>query len=128
MKLFLLSCPNFKCWPSNLKTLEYKRINHFFQHWIEWYYSCFNLSKRILESKVVKRFLRYLHERFKPQVIVEEESKNLDIVKSHKLIWSLQTYEISFHPLKKSKKSLLEASSKENVAFEDKSEQSFHLI
>lgn len=57
--------------------------------------SRFNLGERIPESKIVRKVLRSVHERFGPKVTAIEESKDLDAVKIEELVGSLQTYELT---------------------------------
>jgi len=48
--------------------------------------SSFNLGERILQSKIVRKVLRSLPERFRPKVIAIEESKELDVVNIEELV------------------------------------------
>ncbi|XP_022868632.1 uncharacterized protein LOC111388180 [Olea europaea var. sylvestris] len=57
--------------------------------------SSFNLGERIPETKIVRKVLRSLPERFRPKVTAIEESKDLDEVKIEELVGSLQTYELT---------------------------------
>jgi hypothetical protein len=50
--------------------------------------------KKIPESRIVRKIMRSLLERFKPKAIAIEENKNLDFVKIEYLVGSLQTYEL----------------------------------
>ncbi|XP_022872986.1 uncharacterized protein LOC111391932 [Olea europaea var. sylvestris] len=63
----------------------------------------FNLGERIPESKIVRKVLRSLSERFRPEVTAIEESKNLDTIKIEELEGSLQTYELTISQLRKNK-------------------------
>ncbi|XP_022891620.1 uncharacterized protein LOC111406424 [Olea europaea var. sylvestris] len=65
--------------------------------------SIFNLGERIPETKIVRKVLRSLPERFKPKVTAIEESKDLDEVKIEELVGSLQTYELTISQHKKGK-------------------------
>ena len=51
--------------------------------------------KPILDSKVVRKILRYLTERFKPKVTAIEESKEIDSMRVDELVGSIQTYEMT---------------------------------
>ncbi|XP_022843115.1 uncharacterized protein LOC111366633 [Olea europaea var. sylvestris] len=65
--------------------------------------SSFNLGERIPETKIVRKVLRSLPERFRPKVTAIEESKDLDEVKIEELVGSLQTYELTLSQHKKGK-------------------------
>ncbi|XP_022862783.1 uncharacterized protein LOC111382965 [Olea europaea var. sylvestris] len=80
--------------------------------------SSFNLGEKILESKIVRKVLRSLPERFRPKVIAIEESKDLDTVKIEELIGSIQTYELTISQPKKNKSIVL------NTVGEEESESS----
>lgn len=56
----------------------------------------FNLGEKMEDSRVVRKILRFLPERFRQKVTAIEESKNLDAIKVEELVGSLQTYESSF--------------------------------
>ncbi|XP_022854061.1 uncharacterized protein LOC111375463 [Olea europaea var. sylvestris] len=57
--------------------------------------SSFNLGEKIFESKIVRKVLRSLPERFRPKVTMIEESMDLDMIKIEELVGSLQTYELT---------------------------------
>ncbi|XP_022876710.1 uncharacterized protein LOC111394893 [Olea europaea var. sylvestris] len=80
--------------------------------------SSFNLGKRILESKIVRKVLRSLPKRFRPKVTATEESKDLDTVKIEELVGSLQTYELTISQPRKNKSITL------NTIREEESESS----
>ena len=67
--------------------------------------SSFNLGKPSLDSKVVREILRYLQERFRPQVTAIEESKDINSKKVDELIGSIQTYEMTLPSSQKPKDS-----------------------
>ncbi|XP_022874267.1 uncharacterized protein LOC111393100 [Olea europaea var. sylvestris] len=71
--------------------------------------SSFNLGERIPETKIVRKVLRSLPERFRPKVTAIEESKDLDEVKIEELVGSLQTYELTLSQHKKGKSIALKA-------------------
>lgn len=54
------------------------------------------------DSKVVRKILRYLHERFYPKVTSIEERKNINTMKTKELIDSLQTLKFKLQPIKNS--------------------------
>ena len=63
----------------------------------------FNLGEKMEDSKIVRKILRSLPERFRVKVTTIEESKDLDEIKIQELIDSLQTYELSLPSQRKSK-------------------------
>ncbi|XP_022849862.1 uncharacterized protein LOC111371947 [Olea europaea var. sylvestris] len=65
--------------------------------------SSFNLGERIPETKIVRKVLRSLPERFRPKVTAIKGSKDLDEVKIEELVGSLQTYELTISQHKKGK-------------------------
>ena len=67
--------------------------------------SAFNLGEFMAKSKIVRKFLRSLLERFHTKITAIEEAK--DIIKIHltKLVGNLQTYEIGSGKIGKSGKS-----------------------
>ncbi|XP_022841852.1 uncharacterized protein LOC111365529 [Olea europaea var. sylvestris] len=74
--------------------------------------SSFNLGERIPETKIVRKVLRSLPERFRPKVTAIEESKDLDEVKIEELVGSLQTYELTLSQHKKGKSIALKSNKK----------------
>ena len=72
--------------------------------------SCLNLREVIPESKIVRKILRSLSERFRPNVIAIKESKVVDSIRVDELIVSLQTYEMTLLDSQKHKKSIFKAS------------------
>lgn len=70
----------------------------------------FNLGEKIADNKFLRKLSRSLPERFMSKVTAIEESKDIDSMKIDDLVWSLQTYELSFPQSKK--KSLALRSSK----------------
>ena len=57
--------------------------------------SSFNLGEPIPDSKVVRKVLRSLPERFRPKVTAIEENKNIDSLRVDELVGSIQTYEMT---------------------------------
>ena len=57
--------------------------------------SAFNLGEIILESKIVKKVLRSLIERFHAKITTIEESKDIDKIPLTELVGNLQSYESS---------------------------------
>ena len=67
--------------------------------------STFNLGETILETKVVRKVLRSLSERFYAKIIAIEESKDIDKIPLTELVGNLQTYELGLTRIGKSNKS-----------------------
>ena len=65
--------------------------------------SSFNFGEPISDSQVVRKFLRSPLKRFKPKVIVIEESKNIDSMRIDELVGSIQTYEMTLPNSQRSK-------------------------
>ena len=55
----------------------------------------FNLGEKTEDSKIIRKILRSLLENFCAKVTAIKESKDLDNIKVHELVGSLQTYELS---------------------------------
>ncbi|RVW36754.1 hypothetical protein CK203_035072 [Vitis vinifera] len=64
--------------------------------------SSFNLSEPIPNSKVVRKILRSLPERFRAKVTTIEESKDVDSLKVDELVGLLQTFEMTLESPRKS--------------------------
>ena len=56
--------------------------------------SAFNLGESIAKSKIVRKILRSLPERFHAKITVFEEVKDIDQIPSTELVGNLQTYEM----------------------------------
>ena len=87
--------------------------------------SAFNLGKSIAESKIVRKILRSLPERFHVKITAIEEVKDIDHIPLTKLVWNLQTYEMRFGLMGKSEKSrnlALKGIEEESDDFEDEDE------
>ena len=54
----------------------------------------FNLGERIAESKIVRKILRSLLERFHAKITAIEEVKDIDQIPLTELVGNLQTYEM----------------------------------
>ena len=66
--------------------------------------SVFNLGKTIPESKIVRKVLRSLLERFHAKIMAIEESKDIDKIPLIELVGNLQTYELGLSMIGKSGK------------------------
>ena len=67
--------------------------------------STFNLGETIPESKIVRKMLRSLPDKFQAKITVIEESKDIDKIHLTELIGNLQTYELGLTRIGKSSKS-----------------------
>ena len=67
--------------------------------------SAFNLWESIAESKIVKKILRSLLERFHSKITVIEEAKDIDQLPLAELVVNLQTYEMGLGLMGKGGKS-----------------------
>ena len=54
----------------------------------------FNLGESMVESKIVRKIVRSLPERFHAKITVIEEVKDIDQLPLTELVWNLQTYEM----------------------------------
>ncbi|KAL5563400.1 hypothetical protein UlMin_033147 [Ulmus minor] len=59
------------------------------------------LGEKYIESKIVRKILRFLPHRFQGKVIAIEESKNVDKIRLEELIGSLETFEMGLGEEKK---------------------------
>ena len=78
----------------------------------------FNHREPIQNSKVARKILRSLPERFKPKVTTIEESKDVDLMRVDELVGSTQTYEMTLRSSQKPKDSTFKASKKEEKYIE----------
>ena len=67
--------------------------------------SAFNLREQILESKIVRKVLRSLPERFHAKITTIEELKDIEKIPLTKLVGNLQTYELGLTRIGKGTKS-----------------------
>ena len=86
-----------------LKMSEDESFDSFYSKLNEVVIGKFNLGEKKEDSKIVRKILRSLPERFRAKVTTIEESKDLDDIKVQELIGSLQTYELSLTSQRKSK-------------------------
>ena len=88
-----------------IKMKEYESFDEFFAKLNDIINSTFNLGETILETKVVKKVLRSLSERFHAKITAIEESKDIDKIPLTELVGNLQTYELGLTRIEKSNKS-----------------------
>ena len=86
-----------------LKMSEDESFDYFYSKLDEVMIGKFNLGEKTEDSKVVRKILRSLLERFRAKVTAIEEGKDMDEIKIQELIGSLQTYELGLPSHKPSK-------------------------
>ena len=77
-----------------IKMEEDESFNEFYAKLKDIVNSTFNLGETIPESKIVRKVLRSLPERFYAKITTIEESKDIEKIPLTKLIGNLQTYEL----------------------------------
>ncbi|KAJ9680449.1 hypothetical protein PVL29_019700 [Vitis rotundifolia] len=85
--------------------------------------SSFNLGEPISKSKVVRKILRSLLERFRAKVTAIEESKDVDSLKIDELVGSLQTFEMTLVLPRKAKGIALKAIKEESLSSESEDDE-----
>ena len=73
---------------------EDESFNEFYAKLKDIVNSTFNLGETIPESKIVRKVLRSLPERFYAKITTIEESKDIEKIPLTKLVGNLQTYEL----------------------------------
>ena len=68
--------------------------------------SAFNLGESIAESKIVRKILRSLPERFHVKITTIEEVKNIDQIPLTEIVGNLQTYEMGLGKMGKCGKNM----------------------
>ena len=90
--------------------------------------SAFNLGETIPKSKVVKKVLRSLPERFHAKINVIEESKDIDSIPLTELVGKLQTYELGLTRIEKgSKNKSMALKAKSNETDESSNNEDFKM-
>ena len=79
----------------NIRLHENQTFSSFYSKLSDIVNSSFNLGEPIPNSKVVRKILRSLQERFKLKVTTTEESKDIDSMTVDELIGFIQTYEMT---------------------------------
>jgi hypothetical protein len=102
-----------------MKMLEDESFSEFYTKITDLRNSMINLGKKVSDLKLIKKFLRSLHERFRVKVTTIEESKDLDETKVEKLVGSLPTYELTLPHVKKNKSIALKAANGKNKISSD---------
>jgi hypothetical protein len=78
-----------------IEMLEDETFDDFFGKLSEIRNSMINLGKKVSDTKIVRKVMRSLPERFKMKVTVIESCTDLDTMKIEELVGALQTYEFS---------------------------------
>ena len=88
---------NYKCLLrfENIRMHENHTFSSFYFELSDIVNSSFNHGEPIPNSKVVRKILRSLPERFRPKVTTTEESKNIDSMRVDELVRSIQIYEMT---------------------------------
>ena len=92
--------------------------------------SAFNLGESIIESKIVRKILRSLPERFHAKITAIEKVKDIDQIPLIELVGNLQTYEMGLGLMGKGGKSknlALEGIEEEIEDSEDKEESEMKM-
>ena len=84
---------------------EDESFNEFYAKLKDIMNSAFNLGETILEPKIVRKVLRFMHERFHAKITMIEESKDIDKIPLIELVGNLQSYELGLTRIGKSDKS-----------------------
>ena len=82
---------------------ENKNFSSFYFELSDIVNSSFNLEEPISNSKVVRKILRSLLERFRPKVTIIEKSRDIDSLRVDEPVNSIQTYEVTLPSSQKSK-------------------------
>ena len=88
-----------------IKMEEDESFNEFYAKLKDIVNLAFNLGETILESKIVRKVLKSLPERFHAKITTIEESKDIDKIPLNELVGNLQTYELGLMSIGKSSKS-----------------------
>jgi len=85
-----------------IKMEEDESFNEFYAKLKDIVNSSFNLGVTILESKIVRKVLRSLPERFHAKITMIEKSKDIDKIPLIELVGNLQTYKLRLTRIGKS--------------------------
>ena len=88
-----------------IKMEEDESFDEFFAKLNDIINSTFNLGETILETKVVRKVLKSLPERFHAKITTIEEAKDIDKIPLTELVGNLQTYELGLTRIGKSSNS-----------------------
>ena len=85
--------------------------------------SSFNLGETILNSKVVRKIFRSLHEILRAKATAIEESKDVESLKIDELVGSLQTFEMTLGSPKKAREVALNVIKEESLSFKSEDDE-----
>ncbi len=103
-----------------IRMLEEETFNEFYTKISDLRNSMISLDKKISDAKIIKKILKSLPERFRIKVTTIKESKDLDNMRIEELVGSLQNYDFSLPPLRKTKSNALKvAKEKSNSSSDD---------
>ena len=86
-----------------IEMLEDETFNDFFGKLSEIRNSMINLGKKVSDTKIIRKIMRSLPERFRMKVIAIESCTDLETMWIEELVGALQTYEFSLPQPKKDK-------------------------
>ena len=87
----------------DLKMIEHETISDFYSKLCDIANESFALEEKYLDTKLVKKTLRSLPERFAYKVIAIEEARDVSTMKLDELMGSLHTFELNLKQNKKEK-------------------------
>ena len=102
---------------------DYETFGEFHAKLMDIVNSNFNLGEPISNSKVVRKILRSLPERFRAKVTAIKESKDVDSLKIDELVGSLQTFEMTLVSPRKAKEIALKAIKEESLSSESEDDE-----
>ena len=73
----------------NIRMFENQNFSSFYSILSDIVDYFFNFEEPIPDSKVVRKILRYIPERFRPKVTTIEESKDIDLMRINELVGSI---------------------------------------
>jgi hypothetical protein len=103
-----------------IKMLEDETFNDFFGKLSEIRNSMINLGKKVFDTKLIRKVMRSLPERFRMKVIAIESCTDLNTKKIEELVGAIQTYEFSLPQPKKNKDLTLRTLRKNSDKLSDK--------
>jgi hypothetical protein len=112
-----------------IKMLEDETFGEFYTRINDPRNSMVTIGKMVSDVKLIRKILKSLPECFRIKVTTIEESKDLESMKIEELVGSLQNYEYSLPPVKKTKAIALKASKKKaSVSFEEDSDNEEDVV
>ena len=102
----------------DIKMYENQTFSSFYYELSDIINFLFNAGEPIPNSKVVRKILRSLLEKFRPKVTVIEESKDINSMRVDELIGSIQTYEMTPPSFQKPKDFIFKALENEDKDIE----------